>query len=130
MPVPLVIAQLREPTGLEQLCAVVDAPQRPVSVGVQAWLVTTVPHELGVPVGVQPCVALGALPVHSPLSTVSPKLFTQVTDRLWLPLDPSHVHDAERDWDPLAAVSRQVALRLWVPLPLHTALAEHVPHAP
>jgi hypothetical protein len=43
--VPFATAQARDPAGLLHACAEVDAPQRPTSVGVQAWEVMSVPHE-------------------------------------------------------------------------------------
>ena len=96
-PVPLVTAQLCEPAGLEQVCEVAEAPQTAESVGVQAWVVTTVPQLVGVPLGVQLCDAAGAAAAHDALDTVSPKLSTQLMARDCVPLPASNTQEPERD---------------------------------
>ena len=129
VPVPLAIAQLREPAGLEHVCDVVEAPQTAASVGVQACDVTTVPQLTGVPLGVQLCEDAGAPPLHSAFETGSPKLLTQVMARDCEPLATSNTHTLDRDCEPLLAVKLQDALRDCEPEPEHTA-ALHAPHAP
>ena len=109
-PVPFEIAQAREPDGLLHDCAAVEAPQRPTSVGVQPWEVMSVPHEAVE--GVQLWEAGGAPPVQSALPTVSPKLFTQVTLRVWVPELASTRHEPARVCAPLEGVRLHIALRV------------------
>ena len=107
-----------------------EAPQTAESLGVQAWLVTTVPQLIGVPLGVQLCEAAGATATHSALATVSPKLLTHVTARDCEPLLRSNTHAPERDCEPLLAVKLHDALRDCEPEPEQTAEALQAPHAP
>ena len=128
-PVPFAIAQLCEPAGLVHACDVAGAaPHTAVFVGVHACDVTSVP-QLAVVAGVQLCEAAGCALTQFELATVSPKLFTHVTARDCEPLFAFQSHDAVRDCEPLDAVKLHVLVRVCVPLPLHTALAEHEPHA-
>ena len=79
----------------------------------QLWLVVEAPHTAE-SVGVHDWVCVPE-PEQKTLETVSPKLFLQTP---------------VRDCDPLLAVKLQVALRVCVPVPLHTADALQVPQLP